>query len=398
MIAEETTAERLDELRHVLRTSLLKTGIMGTLRAQLRSSAIDILKGNDGNGLKEILDTHELPEEGTPEHFATLLVFDFLNHFSSLNRSSGIFAEESGLSLSRENFGAHEAKGVSKELKMENEFSPQQYQNEPLLVTAVKKMMSGGVNGLAQNHQHQAINTASSSAIPSARQSPAPAPKSPIQNKNFQEEDITATTPSTSVAPSTTFFSDLMKTSATAENDDPVIQKVKQSMPKITDKKFRSKEFKDVVVDGNKLVNNSSSSNEIGDWDDVENVDKEFVSTKKELATSSDVNIIIAASSSTASANTTHQEVKNSTSSSLPQKLPTTTITSSSAPLPVFGQLPPLTHHAKTLAPLDNNSSSLLSTSSVKNNNINISSSLPAAPTPVSYEDDFDEEEDDDTF
>lgn len=445
MIAEEDTATRLDDLRHALRTALMKTGVLGAIRAQLRTSAVEILKGSGNAGSDLDLPPHKLPHEGTADHLALMLVYDFLQHFPSLKRSSGIFAEESGLMLQNGLGGKlsfEESVPMAKGLHIENDFNTHSYQKEPMLVTAVRKMMDG------------TVVSAKRSASPLPRETtdlPAPSPKKSGEeqdrNKNkSQEPHVEKNQP-----PKPTPLPVEKQQQENIIHDDDATSLISEWTKQANSKSFiegktagltdgfNSSQFSGKLscqsLDASKWTKMEKASEDHNgdDWEEIDVVDKNIkMPSKLSDAVSLSVNVVIGSNANSTLATSTRSNASSSTTTTVAIKpaatktdhvLPAASLNSVVAPLPLFGNLPSLNTHAKSLAPLGNSTSSSSSlpapragtlpslessnsgntNNSSKNISVTIQQQQPAQSSvsqqyiaaPASYEEDF---EDDDTF
>jgi hypothetical protein len=428
MIAEEETANRLDEFRNVLRVALLKSGVLGNLRAQLRLSTLEILKGSVGNNnnneqqqepLQALLNAHSLPSEGTPDHLALMLVFDFLNYFPTLKKSSGIFAEESGLCLAGgDRFGIEETKDLASQMKMnQSEFNSQTYSKEPLLVTAVRKMMTTTVVAAAaattttsSSNVHLPTPTTSLDPLsltlgrktlapvgalppldhplpaktltplsnskstsknsddePPKQQEQQQQPKPVLEqenNKNNKPSEPKSTNEETEELEEEPFVATNFLRSITA--DAIKNSQIQQQM--IPSKQFFTKEFKDTTLSAAAVVASSSSAaNENENWDSVET----FVPEMKNISVAEAKQFsFVGAENEQVPENENDQKIEEDKQEESSLK----------APLPAFQ---------------NQKKNPFVSTQQLENSAK--SGSGAAVPT-VSYEDDFDEDEYDDEF
>lgn len=206
MIADEDVAHRFEELRHVLKGAFLQSGVLGALRAQMRVAALDALKGTQADGvLQSILGVHKPPpppvsESGrldendlSPERLALLLVYDYLHHFSTLRRSAGVFAEESGVGHMRaadEGAVFSDTKRMAEQqLRLGVEWTPQQHAQEPLLVAAMRGLKNGSAS---RPSSASSATTATTTAM-----------KTEEESKRQISSSAATTTTSSSVSPST---------------------------------------------------------------------------------------------------------------------------------------------------------------------------------------------------
>jgi hypothetical protein len=412
MIAEEDTATRIDDLRNALRTALMKTGILGAIRAQLRTSAVEILKGNDNSSdssSSSILDSippHQLPQEGTPDHFALLLVYDFLQHFPSLKRTSGIFAEESGLMIQNGLGGKpsyEESLPIAKELHLTDSFTQQSHQKEPMLVTAVRTMMEGKITTTSSASNNKR------STSPVARESTTLVVPEPRRGSPKTTNDVSS-------APSTT----AAVVDVTQMANSWLQQSNKNNFAHV------SKHLKQQNVDSSKWskMEKTTEDHNGDDWEEIDVVDK-TVNLPNKLADVVSLSVNVISSNPSLTTTQTNQQqleessVRSNNSASIKQSSSTTTAAQQPAaavalPLPLFGNLPSLNTHAKTLAPLPLSSNATTNkpgtlpsletsnkSSSVVVNQQQHQSSISTTTTgaPANYEDDFENpEDDDDTF
>lgn len=89
--------EKMQDLKNALAGALAANGVLGKIRAQLRASAVSLLRSDPGLKEAAVGSTVEMKKLPLETQVAFLLIHEFLSHHK-MDTTAGIFAEEGAIS------------------------------------------------------------------------------------------------------------------------------------------------------------------------------------------------------------------------------------------------------------------------------------------------------------